>query len=97
MKTAADYTAAQELTLYAVNDSETYFNSLSPIMDNMDSKRQRGTFDAEKAVKGFEYCAEFAARRYVKEFGGMWCQVFNAATRRAAAALLLDRYLADVL
>ena len=52
MKTAADYTAAQELTLYAVNDSETYFKSLSPIMDNMDNKRQRGTFDAEKAVKG---------------------------------------------
>ena len=97
MKTAADYTAAQELAMYAMNNRETYFDSLTPIMDNMDNKRQRGTFDAEKAVKGFEYCAEFAARRYVKEFGGLWCQVFNAAMRRAAAALLLDRYLADVL
>lgn len=97
MKTTADYEAARELHLYAMNDGETYRQSLTPIMDNMDGKRQRGIFDAEKAVKAFEYAAEYAARRYCREFGGAWCGVFNAATRRAAAALLLDDYLSDVI
>ena len=97
MKTTVDHEAATELVMFVENDSRTYFSSLSPIMDGMDKKRQRGIFDAEKAVKGFEYCAEYAARRYVAEFGGLWYQVFNAATRRAAAVLLLDRYLSDVL
>lgn len=93
----ADLETAEELFMFAVNDSETYFNSLSPVMDNMDKKRRAGKFDAEKAVKGFCHSAEHAARRYCQLFGGIWCQVFNPATRRAAAALFLDRYLSDVL
>lgn len=97
MKTYASMEEARELHLYAQNDGDTYTRSLSPIMDNMDAKRARGIFDKEKAVKAFEYAAEYAARRYCQEFGGLWCQVFNAATRRAAAALLLDDYLSDVL
>ena len=94
---AANYETAEELYLFAINDGETYKNSLSPIMDNMDRKRRAGKFDAEKAVKGFCYSAEHAARRYCQAFGGVWYQVFNPATRRAAAALFLDRYLADTL
>lgn len=97
MKTTADYEAARELHLYAVNDDDTYARSLSPIMDNMDRKKQRGIFDQEKACKAFEYAAEHAARRYCQKYGGLWCQVFNAVTRRAAAALLLDDYLSDVM
>lgn len=97
MKTFADYEAARELHIFAQNDSETYFSSLQPVMDLMDRKKERGIFDQEKAGKAFEYAAEYAARRYCKDFGGVWFQVFNAATRRAAAALLLDDYLSDVL
>lgn len=97
MKTVADYTATQELYIFAENDYDTYFSSLTPTMDNMDKKRQRGTFRADLATKAFEHCAEYAARRYTRMFGGVWCQVFNAATRRAVAALLLDRYQADTL
>ena len=97
MKTTANYEEARELHLYAVNDADTYARSLTPIMDNMDGKKARGVFDQEKALKAFEYAAEHAARRYCQEFGGLWCQVFNAATRRAAAALLLDDYLSDVI
>ena len=97
MKTTANYEEARELHLFAQNDAETYEKSLSPIMDNLDRKKARGVFDAEKAVKAFECAAEYAARRYCKAFGGIWCGVFNAATRRAAAALMLDCYLADVL
>ena len=94
---AASYENEEELFLFAMNDGATYEKSLSPIMDNMDRKRRAGKFDAEKAVKGFLYGAEFAARRYCQAFGGVWYQVFNPATRRAAAALFLDRYLADTL
>ena len=97
MKTFASMEEARELHLYAQNNENVYMQSLSPIMDNMDAKRARGIFDKEKAVKAFEYAAEYAARRYCQDFGGLWCQVFNVATRRAAAALLLDDYLSDVL
>ena len=97
MSTVASTVNARELELYAVNDCLTYTRSLTPCMDNMDKKRRKGIFDNEKAVKAFEHVAEFAARRYCAEFGGKWCDMFNAATRRLVASLFLDRYLADVL
>ena len=97
MCTVASADNARELELFAINDGKTYVESLTPIMDNMDKKRRKGIFDQEKAVKAFMYSAEFAARRYCAEFGGVWYQLFNAATRRLVAELFLDNYLADVL
>jgi hypothetical protein len=97
MCTVASTDNARELELFAINDRKTYMESLTPIMDNMDKKRRKGIFDQEKAVKAFMYSAEFAARRYCAEFGGVWNKLFNAATRRLVAELFLDNYLADVL
>ncbi len=97
MKTVASTENARELEMFAINDGTTYAQSLSPIMDNLDNKRRKGIFDKEKAVKAFMYSAEFAARRYCKEFGGVWFEMFNAATRRMVAWAFLDNYLSDVL
>ena len=97
MKIIVDYEAARELNLFASNDEDTYMRSLTPTMDNMDSKKRRGLFDSDKARKAFEHVAEYAARNYCKAFGGNWCQVFNAATRRATADLMLDAYMSDLI
>lgn len=97
MKTTIDTIAAQELHLFASNDSETYFRSLIPVMENMTKKQRKGTFDSSKAVKAFQYPADLAARRYCDEFGGVYHQVFNAATRREVASMLLDDYLSGSL
>lgn len=94
MKTVTD-TAARELFLFADNDRRTYEASYTPVAATLDKRRARGTFDALKAVKAFEYVAEYAARRYAEEFGGIWCRIFNASTRRAAAEQLTALYIAN--
>ena len=99
MKTNIDAAAARELTLFANNDASTYTRAIMPAWRNLDKKRARRVFDAARAVKLFEYVAEYAARRYAAEFArpSEWFQLFNAATRRAAAAELLADYLAEVM
>lgn len=95
MRTIADPVAVRELHLYVDNDSDTYFRSYLPVRDNMDRKRAKGKFDQEKAVKGFEYVTEYAAKRYAKEFGGVWHEMFTAETRRECARELVESYLAE--
>lgn len=92
MKTTVDTIAARELYLFATNDQETYFRSLIPALENLHRKQIKGIFDPEKAVKLFEYSAKFAAQRYCTEFGGTYHKMFNAATREAVAAMLLDDF-----
>lgn len=91
-----DRAAAYELYLYADNKQEIFFDSIKPTRAALDRKIARGVFDKEKAVKAFEYVAAAAARRYAAEFGGVWYNIFNPATRRAAAENMLENYLADI-
>ena len=96
MKTSIDRVAAYELELFAMNDSETYFKSFLPIWDNLEKKVKKNIFDQEKAVKGFMYTCEFAAKKYCKEFGGIWYQVFNKATREETAKALLENFIDEI-
>lgn len=95
MKTIIDKTAARELELYVMNDFRIYSRSLVPVRENMIKKIRKGTFDSEKAVKGFMYSVEYAAKLYCQDFGGIWYQVFNKATREAVATALLQDFLED--
>ena len=95
MKTSADPIAARELALYAENDSRLYHRHALPIIANLARKMKRGQYDPEKAVKAWGYMADEAARQYCREFcerGALYHQVFNAATRREAAAQLEEGY-----
>jgi len=94
-KTTIDMIAAEELKLYADNDSKTYFSIYMPTVKNLDKKTKKGSFDSEKAVKAFLYVTDYAAKRYCYEFGGIWHKVFNKATREETAKLLLDDYMID--
>lgn len=94
MKSTICPAAVRELVLYACNDGQTYRAVTTPTLDNLRRKIKRNTYDASKAHKAWEYVAEYAAKRYAKEFAtpAEWCSIFTAATRRAAALELMEYY-----
>lgn len=83
--------AVTELVLYADNNSKLYFGIRAAIIANLKKHIAKGRFEKAKAVKAFGYVADAAAKAYTQEFGeGRGFGIFSAATRRAAAAELLD-------
>lgn len=98
-KTFPDMNAARELAMYAMNERDIYFQSIRPVIANLSKKVKRGTYDSAKAVKAWEHVATAAAMKYNQEFGTPgtnYYSIFNAATRRAAAAELAENFSEDV-
>lgn len=95
MKTTVDTIAARELALYAENDGYLYRQMAQPIIANLARKMRKNQYDAQKAVKAWEHFATAAAHKYCRDFGSpnenYFC-MFNAATRREAAAQLEESY-----
>jgi hypothetical protein len=79
-----DEHAVRELELYADNDGALY-KARRPYLDNMLRRMEKGTYDAKKGVKLWEYFAARAAKSYAREFGGSWSRTFPPAVRRRAA------------
>ncbi len=93
----ADDAAARELVLYAENNGRLYTQMVQPIMHNLARKLAAGRFDRDLAVKGMGHLADAAAKAYTKEMGGgSGFGAFSAATRRRAAADLLDGYMEEI-
>lgn len=94
MKTMIDKAAVSELALYVENTRQVYDRATMPTVENLRKKNAKGQYDKEKAIKAWEYVAEYAAKLYHKEFCGCgkWYDVFNAATRREVARYLEDVY-----
>lgn len=101
MKTIIDHAAALELELYTKNTRRIYDAYTVPTIRNLSRKAKSGKYDKAKACKAWEHVVEAAARLYCKEFAeqSAWYVVFNAATRRAVAAILevsyKDEYIDD--
>ena len=65
-----DYALITEIKLTALNDADLYRQQGKPIIDNLAKKMVKGTFDAEKAVKLYQYLADNAVKKYsVEQFG----------------------------
>jgi hypothetical protein len=93
----ADEKAAHELFLSATNDGDLYRRQIQPIIKNLAGKLKKGTFNKTRAVDAFVYAAESAAKDYTKQYGsGRGYGIFNPATRRAAAAAMLDAYMEEI-
>lgn len=95
MKTTVNAIAARELALYAENDSYLYTWYAQPIISNLARKMRKGQYDAQKAVKAWEYFATEAAKKHCRDFGTpheAYYRMFNAATRREAAAQLEEGF-----
>lgn len=93
-----DLDAVKELVLYAENDRTTYFERIVPTVDSLHKKWNRGTYDHKRAITAWIHVAEFAGKKYHKEFGGgiRWYTVFPVPVRREAAKELADRYMDNV-
>jgi hypothetical protein len=97
----------RELVLTTTNDGDLYRQQVQPLITNLAKKLAKGVFDRDKAVVAMGYLADNGARKYAWAYGDRggarsWAQVplassgFNAATRRAAAAELLDHYMDEI-
>jgi len=83
-----DSHAATELELYIDNDADLYRQQTTPILKNLATKKARGEYKHDLAVKAFGYLVEAGAKKYVKEFGTPdfpWHKMFDVPTRRAVA------------
>lgn len=95
---AADQDAARELEIFIHNDADLYRQQFQPIQKNLITKKARGVYDHEKAVKLFMYLMESGAKKYAVEFGngrtdpGEWHRTFSKPTREAAARIFVEEF-----
>ena len=80
---------AQELYLYALNDSALYHQQREHVEALLQKRFDKGDYDSEKAAKLWLYFADNAAKKYHKQFcgNGEWFHMFNIDTRREMATL----------
>ena len=83
-----------ELWQYTVNEYDLH-KMQQAIIANLATKKARGVYKRDLAVKGFMPLVEAGAKKYAKEFGGTWHQMFDVPTRRAVAKELVDSFEAE--
>lgn len=89
---------SRELELYTTNNGDLYRQMITPIINNLRKKYQRGTYDAGKAVDLWYNVATEGAKRYNKEFGSdsQWNRLFNVRCRYTVAVNLESYYKEEV-
>jgi hypothetical protein len=86
---------ATELCVFTENDGQIYHSQTLSILKNLATKKARGDYDREGAVKLFMYLAESGARKYARESGGdesQWHDMFPVAVRKIAATKWRDEF-----
>jgi hypothetical protein len=94
----SDDAAARELKLYIDNDGDLYRRQTTSILKNLATKRARGQYRHDLAVKAFGYLVEAGAKKYAKEFGSSdqpWHKMFDTGTRKLAAEELARDFEAE--
>lgn len=96
-KTIMSEDCARELALYIENDYELYKQCIVPYIQCLHKKREKGTYDPEKALPGWERIATEGAKKYERDFLSVrYYHVFNRATREEAARYLQGFFLDQV-
>lgn len=88
----ADEHAARELYLYITNDGALMRQQGEPIHKNLITKKARGIYKTALAVKLAMYLMDNGAKKYAKEFGGTWNNMFSKATRELAAKEFIEDF-----
>lgn len=89
-----DPNAAREIELYADNDSQLYYQSRRPILQNLTKKYKKGTYDIDKAAKLWRYYIDAALKKYNKEFGSRgdnWFDLLDTHDRQLLAMEYANR------
>lgn len=80
--------AARELHLFIENDGLLYRQQYQPIIKNLMTKKARGQYKHDLAVKAFGYLVESGAKKYAKDFGSptqAWHKMFDVSARKDVA------------
>lgn len=83
-----DEHSAHKLELYIENDADLYRQMTTPIHKNLATKKARGEYKHDLAVKAFMHLMEAGAKKYAREFGSPdqpWHKMFDVPTRKYAA------------
>ena len=60
---------SRELFLYATNDGQLYRQMITPVINSLRKKAEKGTYNSDKAVDAYYRIACEASKRYNKDFG----------------------------
>ena len=82
---------SRELFLYATNSGDLYRQMITPVINNLRKKAEKGTYDSEKAVDAYYRIACEASKRYNKDFG----YSFSVQDRFTAAVDMEEYYRED--
>ena len=89
---------ARELALYIENDFKLYTQYIVPYIQCLHKKWEKGTYDPEKALPGWERIATEGAKKYERDFLDVrYYYVFNRATRKEVAKLILEYFEDEIL
>ena len=88
-----DPIAVNELTLYAENDVQLYYQRIQPIIKNYARKMLRHVYDETLAIKGFMYVVNDALKKYNEEFGELR---LTKEEKEEVAKNLLDHYMDEI-
>ena len=87
--------SVRELELYSTNQADLYKQQFIPIVKNLERKREKGTYDRDKARIAFLNFVENAARKYNKEFGSSGAVMFSKADKLVVASNLERDYVGE--
>lgn len=89
---------SRELELYTTNNGVLYRQMITPAINSLRKKYQRGTYDADKAVGLWYNVATKGAKLYNKEFGSdnQWSRLFSVQCRYTVAVNLESYYKEEV-
>lgn len=79
---------SRELFLYATNSGNLYKQMITPVIENLRRKAQKGLYDGEKAVDAYYYIATAASNKYNKDFG----YSFSVTDRFTVAVDMMEYY-----
>lgn len=82
--------AKNELMLFIENDAQLEYQQIIPILKNLARKKQKGTYDADLAVKLWYYCVQNGYKKYQQEVNKEF--KMSTADRREVAQMLRDDY-----
>ena len=88
-------TESRELELYINNDGDLYRQQTTSILKNLATKKAKGIYNRQLAIKLFGYLVESGAKKYAREFGSPgqpWNKMFDVPTRRSVAESLAKSF-----
>lgn len=85
---------ANELKLYIVNDGDLHRQQGEPILKNLATKKARGIYKHDLAVKLYGYLVEAGAKKYARAFDdpARWHKLFDVPTRKKVAEELTKSF-----